>query len=148
MSSSQRTAVQCRYKTSLLWSQTRRRRPWRWAWPTCCATIAPPRWRGPPPRPRPRRPSGSTPVSLSPHLRPSHASLVTTRQLRCESAAVSARSDEVHLLPCHAALVAALQLSLSVGPVYRFLFIPHFYNYGSKSDVRVKLIIDNNVTQN
>lgn len=70
----------------LLSLQTRRRRPWRWAWPTCSATIAPPPWRGRHPRLRPPRRSGSTPVRRLPSI---HARLVTTRQLNCESAVLA-----------------------------------------------------------
>lgn len=104
-----------RMNVMLLSLQTRRRRPWRWAWPTCCATIAPPPWRGRHPRLRPPRRSGSTPVRRLPRI---HVRLVTTRQLNCESAvlALLARQRLIHhLLRCHAALVAALQLSSTVG---------------------------------
>lgn len=70
---------------SVVLPQTRRRRPWRWASPTCCATTAPPPSRGRPrlpPRPPPR--SGSTPPVRTPPT--VYARLVATRQLHCETA--------------------------------------------------------------
>lgn len=105
-------------------------RPAPLAWPTPAPAPAPPLWQYP-------GKSLATPPTVS--CEPGNYAPTALREPRCVA---SARSDKVHLLPCHAALVAALQLSLSVGPVYRF-FIPTFYNYGSKSDVPVKLIIDN-----